>query len=339
MTPFSERKKETELHFKTYLRYHSDNHYDDILTNEMLNSNKSLSSLQDDIKALPLFVYGQDKEGHPIFWDDGSAYSKGASLSIFKEDMKRVGIFRARLMKRMHNLKLCASKHYGKMIYKHCLVMDLDKFNAKQFVKDRKFHEQNTKDISDLFPEVLHRLYIINAPWAFRSAWKVIQTFLHPITVEKTKILGKDYINELQRDINLDMIPYKFGGIGPWDITYGDVPFKYPLSTQDNDFDYKTLPKNTLPVPPRTPVPDMNKHKAKQQKQMKSSGLKDALDNDIEFDQKENSFPDIQENVQQEELGMDMKVKSAPVQKTEPVVTNNNNGNTKQGVGDQKDEE
>ena len=74
MTPFSERKKETELHFKTYLKYHAGNHYDDILTNEMLNSNKSLSSLQDDVKALPLFIYGQDKEGHPIFWDDGILY-------------------------------------------------------------------------------------------------------------------------------------------------------------------------------------------------------------------------------------------------------------------------
>lgn len=255
--------------------------------------------------------------------------------------MKRVGLFRSRLMKRMHNLKLTASKHYGKMIYKHCLVMDLSSFNAKQFVKDRKFHEQNTKDISDLFPEVLHRLYIINAPWAFRSAWKVIQTFLHPITVEKTKILGKDYIDELQKDINLDMIPYKFGGIGPWDIVYGDVPFKYPLSSQDIQFDYKSLPKNTLPAPPRTPVPDMNKHKAKQQKQMKSSGLKDALDNVIEFDgneEKENAFPNIEEN---EELGMDIKAKSAPMQKTQPTINNNNNnnGNTKQGVGDQKDEE
>ena len=124
----------------------------------------------------------------------GSAYSKDAKLDGFKNDMKGVSLFRARLMKRMHNIKLHAAKYYGKMIYKHCLVMDLDKFNAKKFVKDRKFHEQNTKDISDLFPEVLHKSYIINAPWACRSAWKVIQTFLHTITVQKTRILGQKRI-------------------------------------------------------------------------------------------------------------------------------------------------
>ena len=71
MTPFSERRKETELHFKKYLKYHTEYNHDDILTNQQLNSNKSLSSLKTDIQALPLFIYGQDKEGHPIFWDDG----------------------------------------------------------------------------------------------------------------------------------------------------------------------------------------------------------------------------------------------------------------------------
>ena len=71
MTPYSERQKETESHFRAYLKFHADNHYDDILLNEKLNCNKSLSQLKIDINALPLFIYGQDKQGHPIFWDDG----------------------------------------------------------------------------------------------------------------------------------------------------------------------------------------------------------------------------------------------------------------------------
>jgi len=340
MTPFSARKQETETHFKQYLKYHANYNYDDILTNDKLNGSKSISAIKEDIKALPLFIYGMDKEGHPIFWDDGSAYSKDAKLDIFKNDMKRVALFRSRLMKRMHNIKLASSEFYGKMIYKHCLVMDLDKFNAKKFVKDRKFHERNTKDISDLFPEVLHRLYIINAPWAFRSAWKVIQTFLHPITVEKTKILGKDYMDELQRDINLDMIPHKFGGIGPWDIVYGEAPFKYPLKTTDTKFDYNTLPKNTLPVPPRAAVPDMNKHKAKQMKQMKESGW-NIDDLQIEEEEKKDYDDDDDDDEEEEDqqLQIDQAV-SAPVTTTTTTTTsNNNNNNVNVGVGDQKDEE
>eukprot|EP01084_Bolivina_argentea_P215732 366329_1 len=275
MRPFKMRKQETEGHLKRYLQYHYTNHYDDILTNDKLNSHRSLSALKEDVHALPLFIYGQDKQGHPIFWDDGSAFAKQSDLEMFKKDMKRVGLFRARLMRRMHNLKLATSKKYGRMIYKHSLVMDLESFNSKKFVKDRKFHEQNTKDLSDLFPEVLHKLYIINAPWAFRSAWKVIQTFLHPVTVEKTKILGKDYMDVLTKDIDIEMIPHRFGGIGPWDIVYGDAPLLYPIRTETIEFDYELLAKNKEPAPARAALPDMNKHKAKQMKQMKESGLAD----------------------------------------------------------------
>jgi len=331
MTPYAARQQETERQFKIYLRFHRENHYDDVLTHPQLNGNKSLSSLKENITALPLFIYGQDKQGHPIFWDDGSAFAKETVLDAFKNDMPRVELFRARLMKRMHNVKLAASKNYGKMIYKHCLVMDLSRFNAKKFVKDRKFHEQNTKQISDLFPEVLHRLYVINAPWAFRSAWKVIQTFLHPVTAQKTKILGKDYISELSKDIQLDMIPHSFGGIGPYDIVYGETPLAYPFSHEDNDFKYAALPKNTLPVPPREAAPDMNKHKAKQMKAMKASGM-DMDGMDVE-DWEQKSDDGDEEEVEAT-LGVDA-LKMASHAQSEPVGKSQANGNGQEAKSNQ----
>merc|ERR1712154_393541 len=157
-------------------------------------------------------------------------------------------------------------------------------FNSKKFIKERKFHEHNTKEVSDLFPESLHRLYVINTPAAFRGAWKVIKTFLDPVSAEKTKILGKDFIAEMIRDINLDMIPHKFGGIGPWDIRYGNTPEHYALLSTNNDFDYDALPPNELPMPPRAAPPDMNKHKARREKAMKESGLKELELLDLEED-------------------------------------------------------
>merc|ERR1712087_936698 len=46
MTPFAARKQETERHLKEYLRFHRDNHYDDVLTHPTLNGHKSMSSLK-----------------------------------------------------------------------------------------------------------------------------------------------------------------------------------------------------------------------------------------------------------------------------------------------------
>lgn len=332
LTPFDARRKETEKHFKIYLKFHYQHRHDDILTNHALNAQKSLSSLKEDVNTFGVFIYGQDRYGHPIFWDDGkclhithciqipaysqhmfigSIYTKDANLDIFKNNSDYVGKLRSRLFKRMHNMKLAASQQYGKMIYKHCMVMDLGAFNSKQFLKMRKLHEQNAKDTADLFPEVLHKLYIINAPKAFRIAWKIIQTFLHPVTVEKTKILGGDYIDVLCKDIDLDMIPERYGGIGPWDIVYGAEPFEYALSSKDIKFNYDILPKPTEPAPPRAAVPDMNKHKAKKDKQMKMSGL------ETYEDEKENDSSHVK---------LDGVAKSAPVGHSEQQVEDEKNG-------------
>merc|ERR1712217_854183 len=88
-----------------------------------------------------------------------------------------------------------------------------------------------------------------------------------------------------------DMIPHRFGGIGPWDIKYGDTPEHYEFDSMDIDFDYNSLPPNELPMPPRAAPPDMNKHKARREKAMKESGLRDlellAIEDDENDDRKE----------------------------------------------------
>ena len=46
--------------------------------------------------------------------------------------------------------------------------------------------------------------------------WKICCAFLDEITVEKTKILGSDYIKELVKYMDIKMIPKEFGGDGVW---------------------------------------------------------------------------------------------------------------------------
>lgn len=107
------------------------------------------------------------------------------------------------------------------------------------------------------------------------------------------------------------MIPPRFGGIAPWDIVYGAEPFEYELSTADTKFNYDLLTKPTEPIPPRSAVPDMNKHKAKKDKQMKLSGLKLAYDDSID---------DNEEKEEVNGLRMNNVTKSAPI-----IYSKNNN--------------
>ena len=106
----------------------------------------------------------------------------------------------------------------------------------QKVLKDRKIQEYYTKRGSLVAPEMVHKVYVINAPWVFQNVWKILKAFLHPNTIEKTKIVGKDYMDELLKEIDINMIPPIFGGRGKWKICEGYIPSDYPIQlTHLND--------------------------------------------------------------------------------------------------------
>jgi len=50
---------------------------------------------------------------------------------------------------------------------------------------------------SENYPEMLHQMFIINAPWAFRGAWNVIKGFLPTKVTDRIKILGENKLEVL----------------------------------------------------------------------------------------------------------------------------------------------
>lgn len=117
--------------------------------------------------------------------------------------------------------------------------MDIKNFHAKSLTaKYRNLVKDIIADESNLWPNTLEKMYIINAPWPFRFAWKIISNFIHPITVKKIDILGSDYINTMKKKISLDQIPKAYGG-------KCELPIKYGYTADiDNDIldgDYCTM--------------------------------------------------------------------------------------------------
>lgn len=94
-----------------------------------------------------------------------------------------------------------------------------------------------------MFPETLCVLFLINTPWAFRMIWSILGNFIDPITYNKIKVLGSDYLGEMQKYINIDQIPQKYKGKGKIPIKYGycsDLPHdRYPLEQQSNNQEEK----------------------------------------------------------------------------------------------------
>ena len=73
----------------------------------------------------------------------------------------------------------------------------------------------------DLFPETLYMLFIINASWNWRLVWNILKVFISGKTVGKIRVLGKDYMKELLRYIDIDQIPSEYKGEGRMKIKYG----------------------------------------------------------------------------------------------------------------------
>jgi len=66
---------------------------------------------------------------------------------------------------------------------------------------------------SRYFPETVERVYVVNAPWVFPAAYKVVSPFIDPIT--KTKIVvctASDQKELLSRDIDPSQLPKEYGG-------------------------------------------------------------------------------------------------------------------------------
>jgi phosphatidylinositol/phosphatidylcholine transfer protein len=64
----------------------------------------------------------------------------------------------------------------------------------------------------DNYPEMLGNLYIINAPWLFKSLWAIVKPWLEPATLEKITVLGADYATVLRERIDPNDLPDWAGG-------------------------------------------------------------------------------------------------------------------------------
>merc|ERR1712154_630173 len=130
------------------------------------------------------------------------------------------------------------------VLFKHAFVMDLSGFSTSHFGSNyRNIIREIIGDEQNVFPETLYVLFLVNTPWAFRMIWKILSNFIDPITYEKIKVLGGDYLNEMKKYIDIDQIPTKYKGKGKKPIKLGhcsDLPHgRYPL-----DF-YEKVQKNT----------------------------------------------------------------------------------------------
>ena len=108
-------------------------------------------------------------------------------------------------------LPACSRKS-GALLETCCTIMDMKGVGISKVGSVYGYIKQASAISQNYYPERLGRLYIINAPWGFSSAFGVVKGFLDPVTVQKIHVLGSGYEKELLGQVPKENLPKTFGG-------------------------------------------------------------------------------------------------------------------------------
>jgi len=103
----------------------------------------------------------------------------------------------------------------GKLVDKTLSIVDLKGFSIPMFdARMRKYLSIVIKLSQDNYPEMLGKMYVINAPWVFTTVWKFISARLDERQRNKINILGgpDKYLPELLKEVDIESLPVALGG-------------------------------------------------------------------------------------------------------------------------------
>lgn len=151
-------------------------------------------------------------EGQPVYWektgDISSNFSEISKLLTLDDLVIRHIRQQEMAVRRMQYY----SETSGKPSEAQIIVFDLANLSYAIDTTAMAAFRKTLQIDQDFYPERLHTLFMINAPWFFTAIWAVISPWLDPVTANKIRIVGSNYISSLREVIADDQIPKELGG-------------------------------------------------------------------------------------------------------------------------------
>jgi len=167
-------------------------------------------------QAWPSYVFGTDSEGHLIVVDRIQALDIVLLEAFVVADLVKL---RCQYQEAIEMLKVEIGHVYGAPRPKQVTIIDLAGLSMKHFsAKIRAILKPVLAVGNDNYPETVCQVWIVNSPKFFVAIWRVVSTWIDPITLKKIKILGgKDaYVKEFEKNgIEPSQFPDYMGGTHP----------------------------------------------------------------------------------------------------------------------------
>merc|ERR1712032_821119 len=134
----------------------------------------------------------------------------------------------------MQRYKVQLSKARGALLYKTLYVLDIGGWKADHLLPSlmKAVHLILVRG-TVLSPNTLWRVYLVNVPWMFMLSWRLIQRWIHPVTLKKIRMYSSldPFLADVTGELGLSMgdIPKDFGGHGHWMRDLRVTPVLEPL--------------------------------------------------------------------------------------------------------------
>ncbi|KAJ8598929.1 hypothetical protein CTAYLR_009837 [Chrysophaeum taylorii] len=159
-------------------------------------------------------VGGEDLYGHVVWVEqllDVQMMTEGPRGEML--------LARGRLTEGIERFKRAVASRLGVMRYKQIYVLDLAPLSVGPLLGSsdvRAAVEDLISFGSKYYPEGTFRIFIVNAPLVFRSAYAILSPLINPTTREKIRILGPNFLDVMRASgIPTESVPELVGGQHP----------------------------------------------------------------------------------------------------------------------------
>ncbi|KAK0068951.1 retinal-binding protein-like isoform X1 [Biomphalaria pfeifferi] len=154
---------------------------------------------------------GHDKEGSPVRVElFGHLDMKGLMYSARKSDLEKV-----KLKQCEQHLKdwEIMSKKLNRRVDGLVVIFDMEGVSSKMLWRPGlQMYLHLVSLLEDNYPEMLKRMFVINAPRIFPLLYKLCRPLISQDTKNKIHVLGSDYTSTLLKYIDADELPAYLGG-------------------------------------------------------------------------------------------------------------------------------
>lgn len=172
----------------------------------------------------PHGYFGTDKKGRPVYFEKYSNLNLKKMFALMnKEEFMKYYIQSYERV--VHVIFKEASRARGKLVERTVTILDVKGLGLMDVSSNKEFLKLATKIAQDYYPEMMAKMFIINAGFSFKAIWSIVKVFLDKKTTDKVSLLGSDYKKALLEWIDEDQLPVAYGGtcqkeigdaVGPW---------------------------------------------------------------------------------------------------------------------------